>query len=362
LVGVEAFPGALLQIIRNVIQGRIFNMYGPTETTIWSTVKELSGVASINIGKPIANTQIYIVDKGGKAQPVGVVGELCIGGDGLARGYLNRPELTSEKFLNFSHNISFCGSFFQKQPVENTLYKTGDLARWLSDGNIECLGRLDSQVKIRGFRIELEEIENRLRSHKQVREVVVFVKDKDENKYLCAAIVGESSLDVTVLRDFLSGYLPNYMIPSQFFEIDKMPLTPNGKIDKNGLQTLKGLQIGSDSKYIAPETETEKIVAQLFREVLQQEIVGMQDNFFNLGGNSLRVLQLNQKLKEVFFIDIPVTELFRNLTVEFLAQYINRQNNNEDKKEEEIKKTVVMDSAKKLFLNTTRKMTGGINE
>ncbi|HLP47310.1 MAG TPA: amino acid adenylation domain-containing protein, partial [Candidatus Kapabacteria bacterium] len=224
LVGGEAFPEALLKKARILIPGKIYNLYGPTETTIWSTIKDVTGENSLNIGKPIANTKIYILNENKNLLPIGVRGILYIGGDGLARGYLNNDKLTKEKFIN--------NPFFAGQKI----YNTGDLARWLPDGNLEFLGRMDQQVKIRGFRIELGEIEYQLSKINGINESVVIDKTAENgDKYLCAYIVSNKEIVVSEIRNILSDTLPDYMIPSYFIPIEKIPLTPSNKIDRKKL-------------------------------------------------------------------------------------------------------------------------------
>jgi amino acid adenylation domain-containing protein len=336
LVGGESFPGPLLEKVRPLLRGKIYNMYGPTETTIWSTLKDLSGNKALNIGKPIANTQVYIVDGAGKLQPVGVVGELCIGGDGLARGYLNRPGLTAEKFIM----PSATRGFFEKPPLDPakllfnyhstthhsplTIYHTGDLARWLPDGNIEFLGRMDFQVKIRGFRIELGEIENHLMKHPHVKDAVAIDLETDENeKYLCAYIVirDGKKLDIPGLQAFLSGKLPLYMIPDYFIHVEAIPLTSSGKVDRKALQS-KGSRLSTGMDFEEPRDDIEKRVANTWKEILKLGRIGINDSFFSLGGNSIKLIRVNTSLKEVFNHDIPITKMFEHPTIKSLSNYL----------------------------------------
>jgi amino acid adenylation domain-containing protein len=326
IVGGEAFPGHLFEQVRERFRGKIYNVYGPTETTIWSTVKDLSGIRpdALTIGSPIANTQIYIVDKHNRIQPLGVPGQLVIGGDGVASGYLNNPELTGEKFIFNRHYRSY------RSYRSYILYQTGDLARWLPGGEIEFLGRLDHQVKIRGFRIEPEEIEEQLMGHEGIKEAVVIAKTvKDGDNYLAAYFVPvfpgkEKEVDVSQLRDYLSRQLPHYMIPSYFISLEKVPLTPNGKINRSALPEPDQSRPQLSTTYTAPKTGEEKIVAQLWKEVLQVDNVGIYDNFFDLGGNSMKLIQLSNKLKEILEKDIPVITIFRFPTIESLLQYLGQ--------------------------------------
>ena len=294
---------------------QVWNLYGPTETTIWSTIAQINDSQKIvSIGRPIDNTQIYILDKSLKPVPVGVSGELYIGGTGLARGYLNQPELTAEKFI--------------KNPLnsEKLIYKTGDLARYLPNGEIEYLGRIDHQVKIRGFRIELGEIEAILRQHPQVRETVVVTReDIPKNHRLVAYIVPHTgnTLPVQELRDYLQQKLPDYMLPSVFLKLNKLPLTPNGKIDRRALPVPENQPLNLTATYEAPNSELETAIAKIWQEVLHLEKAGVNDNFFDLGGNSLLMVQVNNKLREVMDCDISVVEMFQNPTIKSLAKYIN---------------------------------------
>ncbi|MEM9896903.1 MAG: amino acid adenylation domain-containing protein, partial [Bacteroidota bacterium] len=269
----------------------LYNGYGPTECTTFSTVKPLNledvnARLSLSIGMPISNTQTYILDTHMHLVPVGVSGELCIAGAGLARGYLNRPELTAEKFV--------------KNPFgEGRLYKTGDLARWLPDGNIEFLGRMDHQVKIRGYRIELGEIETVLNSYETIQHAVVIAKEHTGSKQLVAYCVPKKEgeeLEVEKLKSYLSKSLPEYMIPAFFIPIDEIPLTSNGKTERKALM-VRELEVTSTSEYVAPSTETEKQLAAIWQEVLGVEQVGIHDNFFELGGNSLLAISLVHRIK-----------------------------------------------------------------
>jgi amino acid adenylation domain-containing protein len=308
LVGGESLSESLLEGIRPFTKGKIFNLYGPTETTIWSTIKDLTTKKQVNIGKPILNTRITILSESGLLQPIGVLGEICISGEGLARGYLNRVELTEEKFT------------WNPMNEKERLYHTGDLGRWTTGGEIEILGRVDSQVKIRGFRIEPKEIEHILLRDKKVMEAVVIDYEKEEGQmYLCAFLKAEEEIPTSQLRDQLSRILPDYMVPSYFMFLDKLPLTPNGKIDRKALPKP---EIKSGATYVAPGNEKEKIIAELWKEVLKIEKVGIHDNFFELGGNSLSIIQLNVRLKEVLNADIPVVTLFQYPTVHSMFFYL----------------------------------------
>jgi tyrocidine synthetase-3 len=292
----------------------LVNAYGPTETTICATTwngNENSGAnQSVPVGKPIYNHRVYIINNYNQLQPVGVAGELCISGVGLARGYLNLPELTAEKFVE---NPFVPG---------DRMYRTGDLARMLPDGNIEFLGRLDHQVKIRGFRIELGEIESQLLKHPQIKETVVVDKeDSEDSKYLCAYFVGEAELTTVELRKYLAKELPDYMIPSYFIRLDKIPLTPNGKIDRKALPEPDG-SIHTGVEYVAPAGEVEEKLAVLWQDILGVARAGTRDNFFELGGHSLKATTLVSRIHKKFNVEFPLRELFKAPTLVEMARYI----------------------------------------
>jgi len=307
------------------------NLYGPTEATVYAGAYSLSnwgGRGNIPIGKPIDNAKLYILDKNGRLQPIGIAGELCIAGDGLARGYLNNPELTNSKFQITNHKSLTLYPSLMSAGTPGPLiplYKTGDLARWLPDGNIEFLGRIDFQVKIRGFRIELGEIEKQLLNHPGIKDTAVFDRESDSgDKYLCAYIVSHEEFSVSQLSGYLAGRLPGFMVPSYFVRVDNIPLNRSGKVDRNALESY-GTRIGTGVEYVEPAEGNEKIIADIWKEVLEIEKVGTNDNFFEIGGNSLKLLRINQKLKEAFNRDIPVVNLFRYTTVGAIARSLDRQ-------------------------------------
>lgn len=299
----------------------LWNLYGPTEITIWATAYKVeSGVSSILIGRPLANTQLYILDSDLQPVPIGVPGELHIGGAGLARGYLNRPELTAEKFIP---------NPFSQEPGSR-LYKTGDLVRYLPDGNVECLGRIDHQVKIRGFRIELGEIETLLSQHPALKEAVVMVReDIPGDKRLAAYVVSaQQPLPTTSeLRRFLKGKLADYMVPSAFVFLEAMPLTPNGKVNRRGLPAPEGLRPELETTYEMPQTEVEQRLAEVWQQMLQVEKVGIHDNFFELGGNSLLMMQIHSKLPTVIGRELSIVEMFQYATIHSLAEYLSQEQN-----------------------------------
>ncbi|NOQ23738.1 MAG: AMP-binding protein, partial [Bacteroidales bacterium] len=293
---------------------RYVNSYGPTETTISATYWETSEyekTGKISIGKPIRNIEAYILDTHNHLQGIGIPGELCISGDGLARGYLHLPELTREKFIE---------NPFKKG---ERLYRTGDLARWFPDGNIEFLGRIDSQVKIRGFRIELGEIENVLHKHENIKEcVVIDIEDKGD-KYLCAYLVTEEDLNQEEIRRYLSVSLPDYMIPSYFVELDKIPLTSNGKVNRKALLSPE-IKAGGD--YIAPSNEIEEKLVKIWSEVLNvpQEEISATANFFAIGGHSLKATILVSKIHKELSVKLPLKEVFQQQTIKKMAVCISK--------------------------------------
>jgi len=307
----------------------LWNLYGPTETTIWSTIHQIdSRNGPIPIGRPIANTQVYILDRYLQPVPIGVPGELYIGGDGLARGYLNRPELTDERFIPNPFS----------EPSAR-LYKTGDLARYLPNGDIEYLGRIDHQVKVRGFRIELGEIEAVLCQHPNVQTAVVSVReDEPGNKRLVGYVVphqeqgkqgeqGENShltphTSPSLLRDFLKEKLPDYMVPSAFVLLEALPLTPNGKVDRRALPAPDTTRPELESTFVAPRTPVEEVLAGIWAQVLALQQVSINDNFFDLGGHSLLATQLISRVGDTFRVELPLRCLFEAPTVAELAASI----------------------------------------
>jgi amino acid adenylation domain-containing protein len=318
----EALPLDLQKRFFEKLKAELHNLYGPTEASIdvtaWQCQKDSNdSCGRIPIGRPIANTQIYILDKHLQPVPIGVPGELYIGGIGLARGYWNRPELTEAKFIPSPFTD------------EQRLYKTGDLARFRSDGNIEFLGRVDYQVKIRGFRIEIGEIEAVLAQHPQVRETVVVAKEDISNqnqRRLVAYIVPTKQANPLIeeLRSFLKEKLPEYMLPLAFVVLDTFPVTPNGKIDRRALP-IPDLRPELSATYQPPQSEVEKNIAQIWRQVLHLDQVSIHDNFFDLGGHSLLLLQVNNTLRTVFKSDISVVTMFQHPTIHSLAQHLNQQ-------------------------------------
>ncbi|WP_341528319.1 amino acid adenylation domain-containing protein [Nostoc sp. UHCC 0302] len=295
---------------------RFFNAYGPTESTVCATVAEYTGGTQLTIGRAIANTQVYILDQDQQLVPIGTAGELYIGGDGLARGYLNRPELTKEKFIPHP---------FEKAEGSR-LYKTGDLARFLPDGNIEFLGRIDHQVKIRGFRIELGEVEALLSQYPDVEQAVVIAReDIPGDKRLVAYIVpNQIDVSVTTLKRFLQEKLPNYMVPAVFIILDSLPLTPNGKVDRQNLPACDRSRPELEETFIAPRNFTEETLFSIWAELLGLEQIGIYDNFFNLGGHSLIAVQMLSRIREGFQVELFFHHIFANPTIAGLAGLIEQ--------------------------------------
>jgi len=322
LLGGEALPPLLASEVKEKLQGRVFNMYGPTETTVWSACHEVTNTAgnSIPVGRPIANTRIYILDQHLQPSPVGAAGELYIGGDGLAAGYLNGPELTAEKFVPHP---------FSRRAGER-VYRTGDLARFLPDGAIEFLGRADHQVKLRGFRIELAEIELVLAQHPAVKEsIVVAVKTPAGEQQLAAYIVlagdGEEAT-VGALRGYLQQRLPEYMTPSVFVILESLPLTNNGKVDRRALPPPDQARLSVERTVALPRDNLEIQLAQIWRDVLGVEgEIGITENFFELGGHSIRAVRLMSQILKWFGQKLPLSTLFRGATIEQLAEVLRGQ-------------------------------------
>ena len=324
ILGGEASSSDWVETIRAQSPNcNIINHYGPTEATVGVLTYFLDKKSqplrssTLPIGRPIANTQIYILDEHLQPVPIGVTGELYIGGDGLARGYLNCPELTSEKFIQ----NPFCDSKSKR------LYKTGDLARYSNDGNVTFVGRIDYQVKVRGFRIELGEIEAVINTHLQIEQaVVIATEDIPDKKRLVAYFVSsDESLTTNQIREFLKQNLPEHMVPNAFVTLDTLPLTPNGKIDRFALPAPNGKITRSTEAYVKPQTELERMIATVWQNVLQVEKVGLHDSFFDLGGHSLLLIRVNNELKEIFNQNISILEMFKYPTVSSFAQYLNQE-------------------------------------
>jgi len=315
-LGGEALPPSLASQLQEALGAEIFNLYGPTETTVWSTTQKLTrSVGSVPIGKPIANTRTYIVDELGRLASIGAEGELCIGGAGVTRGYWQRPDLTAEKFVVNPFEPDQTGK----------MYRTGDLARYRENGDIEFIGRTDHQVKIRGVRIELGEIETLLSAHPAVQEAVVVARrDHADIPELAAYVVIKPGQNTGAqeLRVHARQKLPESMIPSVISFLGAMPLTPNGKTDRNALLNSNSHAIGESPKGGLATTELEGIIAELWQDALGLDVVGLEVNFFDLGANSLTVAEVATSLRQKLKREIPLTDFFAHPTIAALAAHL----------------------------------------
>ncbi|WP_051776054.1 non-ribosomal peptide synthetase [Paenibacillus tyrfis] len=313
LIGGEPLPDDLIEKIRETTTAEIYNMYGPTETTIWSSVLQVKGRSNHNnIGSPIANTQMYILNQDLNVLPVGVLGEIYIGGEGIVRGYLHREELTAERFIERPPMLNM---------TDGKIYKTGDLGKRLPDGTIQFHGRNDSQVKIRGHRIELGEIEAALLAHPALEEVAVIDEGSGNSKRLVAFYVSHKGFEMNELRQYLSSKLPFYMVPSLFIPLSKMPLTPNGKIDRVSLKTFKyELSIDTDIPE-GPTTKNEEVLVSVWQSVLGVQKISIHDDFFQLGGDSIKAIQVSSRLRH-FEMELDIRDLFKHSTIAVLSPYI----------------------------------------
>jgi amino acid adenylation domain-containing protein len=314
LLGGEALSSSLVRVIRSVFHGELFNMYGPTETTIWSTACLVEGIPSVvPIGKPLANTMVQILDETLHPVPTGESGELFIGGEGVARGYWKRPELTAERFLP------------DVVPGLGRLYRTGDIARTTPQADLEFLGRSDFQVKLRGFRIELGEIEACLETQESVQQAVVIARDDSfENKRLVAYVIPKpgASLSPSLLRDVLSGKMPSYMVPANFVFLDRFPLTSNGKIDRKALPPVHiDTQVSDPAS--RPGNEMETTLASIWAEALGLERIGVEQNYFDLGASSLMVAEVHSRLQQHLQQEISLVDLFQFPTIRALSTHLS---------------------------------------
>ena len=320
LVGGEALPAALAEELL-ACGAELWNLYGPTETTVWSSLHKVAAAdlaatdsgSAITIGRPLGNTQFYILDANRQPVPVGVPGELYIGGTGLARGYRNLPALTNEKFVP---------NPFAGDAGSGRLYRTGDLARYRPGGTVDYLGRTDQQVKIRGFRIELGEIESALALHPQIRQAVVVAQsDSSGGKRLVAFLLSEPTATTEELRAFLRPKLPDYMIPAAFVTLDTLPLTPNGKVDRRALQQMTAGVLLTTTVYVPPTTPTEIALVDIWAAVLKVDPsqIGIHHNFFDLGGHSLLAVQVLSRVRTAFTVELPIRDLMDNPTIAGIA-------------------------------------------
>ena len=315
ILGGEGFDAALFNDLKTIGDFEIYNFYGPTEATVWVSYARIDDAENITIGKPMANTQMHIVDKYMKLVPIGVTGELCIAGDSVSAGYLNRPELTAEKFIDNPFG-------------EGKLYRTGDNAYRREDGSIVFVGRSDFQVKIRGLRIELGEIESAISAAEGINQSVVIVrKDSDDRQIICAFYTGEEK-SAKEIRSKIGEKLPKYMIPHIFTHLDKMPLTASGKVNRNALPQVDLENISSETEYIAPATEKEKVLADCIKDVLSAEKVSMLDNFFDMGGDSLKAIELTARLEAKGYT-VAVKTIFSCQDIKELAKELEEKENEE---------------------------------
>lgn len=309
LVGGEELTEHLLNEIKFKLRIKAFNMYGPTETTVWSTIRELENVEKVDIGSPIINTEIYIINPEQELLPIGEIGELCIAGVGLARGYFKQPILNNDKFIS--------NPFKEGE----RLYKTGDLARWLPCGNIQFIGRIDNQVKVRGYRIELEEIESILIKHPEVKDVVVVVKsDFQKEKVICAYYVSQQKIDYSDLRLFLEEFLPEYMLPTFFERIDFIPLNINGKLDKDALP----FPCRFENSVIAPQNDIQAKILNIWAELLgvEKNKISIDQSFIELGGHSIRKVQLLSRIQKEYNIILSISDLNENSNIKEISKLI----------------------------------------
>ncbi|HEY0762325.1 MAG TPA: amino acid adenylation domain-containing protein [Pyrinomonadaceae bacterium] len=322
VLGGENLGSEQVRVWRKQAPGvRLINEYGPTETVVgccvYEVTEETSWEGAVPIGRPIANTQMYVLDRELEPVAVGVVGEIYIGGVGVARGYLRRPELTAEKFV--PHPFAAVGG--------ERLYRTGDLGRYGSDGELEFLGRLDEQVKVRGYRIELGEIESVLRASEGVQEAVVIVEEREGEKRLVGYVVPEAGAGLLVerMRAQLREQLPEYMVPAVFMELDKLPLTANGKVNRRALLELGVPKLERQKAFTAPRNTLEIALAKLWEELLGITPIGITDNFFDLGGSSLLAVRMVALVEKQFGKDVPLTTLFKGATIEFMAEVLSEE-------------------------------------
>ena len=312
MLGGEPFPYNLLLKLKELCNSKIYNMYGPTETTVWSTIKDLSDTNDITIGKPISNTTVYVLDNNLNILPVGITGTLYIGGDGVSKGYLHREELTKEKFIINKYN-------------NELIYNTGDLAKWLPNGELACLGRADFQIKMRGLRIELGEIEKVILSFSSIDNVVVTVNsDPMGRQFLCAYFISSIRVSLSELKEYISKFLPNYMVPTYLVQVADFVYTPNGKIDKKALPVPELSK--ENNKIILPQTETEQKLLGIFEKLLCISPISTDDNFFDIGGDSLLALKLQIELINEG-LNITYAEIFKYNTIKKLANLLDKKSN-----------------------------------
>ena len=314
LIGGEPFSKSLLEKLKKINNFEIYNMYGPTETAVWSSFKQLTNTDNITIGKPIYNTQFYILNKDLKPLPIGVIGDLYISGDGVSKGYLNRPDLTSNSFIP--------NPFIQN----SIIYKTGDLGKYQENGEIVCLGRSDNQVKLRGLRIELEEIENSIQKNKEIKSCVVIKKtDENNHEFLCAYYTTNSEIDSSLIRRNLEKNLPKYMIPNYLIELKELPYTPNGKIDRKKLPEPEYKNI--KHTIILPKNKIDEELIEILKSILKLDNISMDDSLLDLGGDSLSAITLSMAIQNKFNIKLLVKDILDNPKISDISNMINKENN-----------------------------------
>jgi amino acid adenylation domain-containing protein len=315
LIGGEALSPAHYKRLKTLRSTKVIQVYGPTEATIWSTSLDIVSSEAVSIGTPLLNEEIYVLNEQQELVPVGTNGEICIGGSGVARGYLNKPELTAERFV--------------KHPFkeEGRIYKTGDLGRWNAAGMLEFIGRKDNQVKIRGYRIELGEIEEALQQHSQITATAVICRSSTAGEQeLIAYLVSKANLSVTELRTYLSHTLPLYMLPSYFVVLEKMPLNSSGKLDRKKLPDPQGICLTTNTAYIAPRTTIEEKLVSIIQDLLDKDKIGVSDNFFEIGGHSLKANRLIMRIKKEYKVEIDFETFFQSPTIEAVADKIANDN------------------------------------
>lgn len=320
LLGGEPLPLESLRQLQEKTMARIFNMYGPTETTIWSTFQELTTKKEVDLGYPIANTSVYILDQDHHLLPPGVIGEIYIAGKGVARGYLHQEQLTNKKFISNPFQLG------------ERMYQTGDLGCHHQDGRVTFHGRVDDQVKIRGFRVELSEIESVLNTHLQIDKSLVRLQQKRSGDPILVAYLvlkkKKTELTVSDLREYLREFLPEYMVPSQFLILEEFPMTPNGKLDRQALPHIDGelsTILHAAGQELTPRNQTEMIIRDIWVEVLEKDVIGINDNFFDLGGHSLMVTRVISRINQAFEVEIAFDLFLNNPTIMDLAEKLNLQ-------------------------------------
>ena len=321
ILGGEALSNSLLDKLQKNTKANIYNLYGPTETTVYSAFKDVTNTNEITIGKPINNTQIYILNNNNKLQPIGIIGEICIGGDGVGGGYYNNPEKTKNVFI-------------QNPYGQDIIYKTGDLGYWKENGELVCIGRKDYQIKIRGYRIELDDISNNILKFENVEKCVVIDRqDSSEKKYLCAYLVGSKKIDIMALKKFLVSVIPNYMIPSYFIQIDEIPLTLNHKVDRKSLPDPEQSEEIEIENFVKPKTKIEKDLCKIIKECLGISKIGIENDIFDYNIDSLDIIRIQTKMLE-FNYKLNTQDFYKCRTIKDLALEVENKKTNQVSEEE----------------------------